>query len=327
MNSLVSVIIPVYNVEQYIDRCLETIVSQTYTNLEIILVDDGSMDSCPQKCDEWAKKDNRIKVTHKKNAGVGCARNTGLDIALGDYITFVDPDDYLSIDAIETMIKRITDDQSDLVIAQFMKVYSDSPPRLSAYTWMHDTVISKDEAMGMIGSKKQPIPVYLWSKLYRKQVFSGIRFNSLNCGEDVYILPHVIDQCKKISLTDDVVYFYFQRDTSIVHSKTKSQVLDSMSASLHVARFLLEHDFVEGACRFYYSVVIQSFQIKGDKDAERLVKDAFDSKERRLLKKGRDLSIIVSVLASKFPGVYGFLESVKKRLTMRAITKRNDANK
>ena len=92
---LVSVIIPIYNVEKYLDRCLKTIVGQTYNNLEIILIDDGSPDSCPQKCDGWAKKDSRIKVIHKKNGGVSSARNRGLDVATGEYISFIDPDDII----------------------------------------------------------------------------------------------------------------------------------------------------------------------------------------------------------------------------------------
>lgn len=113
MNSLVSVIIPVYNVEGYIDRCMESILSQTYANIEIILVDDGSPDSCPQKCDDWAKRDRRVKVIHKLNGGVSSARNAGLDASTGEFISFVDPDDYLSTDAIEVMLSRMLRDHSD----------------------------------------------------------------------------------------------------------------------------------------------------------------------------------------------------------------------
>jgi glycosyltransferase involved in cell wall biosynthesis len=98
---LVSVIVPVYNVEEYLDRCVESIINQTYQNIEIILVDDGSPDRCPQMCDAWAEKDNRIKVIHKKNAGLGMARNTGIEHALGEYICFFDSDDYIAVETIE----------------------------------------------------------------------------------------------------------------------------------------------------------------------------------------------------------------------------------
>ena len=113
----ITIIIPVYNVEKYIDRCIESIIRQTYRNLEIILVDDGSPDHCPQICDEYAKKDNRIKVVHKKNEGQGLARNDALNIASGDYVTFVDSDDFLAIDAIEKLTKASKDGLNISIIA------------------------------------------------------------------------------------------------------------------------------------------------------------------------------------------------------------------
>ena len=99
----VSIVVPVYNVEKYLDRCIESIVNQTYKNLEIILVDDGSTDSCPQMCDEWGLKDSRIKVVHKENAGLGMARNTGIDNALGEYIFFFGSDDYVDVTTVEKL--------------------------------------------------------------------------------------------------------------------------------------------------------------------------------------------------------------------------------
>ena len=108
--ALVSIIVPIFMVEEYLDECIQSIVSQTYSNLEIILVDDGSLDGCPQKCDEWARKDRRIRVIHKPNGGLSSARNAGLDIAKGDYIAFVDSDDYIIPDYVEVMYNRLCDD-------------------------------------------------------------------------------------------------------------------------------------------------------------------------------------------------------------------------
>lgn len=101
---LISVIVPIYNVESYLNRCVESIVNQTYQNLEIILVDDGSPDNCPQICDDWARKDSRIKVIHKENGGLSDARNAGMNIATGEYISFIDSDDYVALDFCETML-------------------------------------------------------------------------------------------------------------------------------------------------------------------------------------------------------------------------------
>ena len=110
--ALVSVIVPIFMVEEYLDECIQSIVGQTYSNLEIILVNDGSLDGCPQKCDEWARKDHRIRVIHKPNGGLSSARNAGLDIAKGEYIAFVDSDDYITPDYVEVMYNRLCDDDS-----------------------------------------------------------------------------------------------------------------------------------------------------------------------------------------------------------------------
>ena len=119
---LVSIVLPIYNVEKYLDRCIESVVRQTYKKIEIILVDDGSPDSCPQKCDDWAKRDGRIKVVHKKNAGLGYARNTGIENATGEYICFFDSDDYIALDTIEKAYNLATKEESDMVIFGFCYV-------------------------------------------------------------------------------------------------------------------------------------------------------------------------------------------------------------
>ena len=112
---VVSVVLPIYGVEKYLDRCITSIVNQTYSNLEIILVDDGSRDNCPQMCDDWAEKDSRIKVVHKANAGLGMARNTGIDNATGEYICFFDSDDYVALDTVEKAYALAKQESSDLV--------------------------------------------------------------------------------------------------------------------------------------------------------------------------------------------------------------------
>ena len=111
-HSLISVIVPIYKVQDYLKECIESIINQTYSDIEVILVDDGSPDRCPQMCDEWAKRDSRIRVVHKKNGGLSSARNAGLDVAKGEYISFVDSDDFICKDALENLYNRIKDDKS-----------------------------------------------------------------------------------------------------------------------------------------------------------------------------------------------------------------------
>ena len=124
IKGLVTVVLPVYNVEQYLDRCINSVVNQTYKNLEIILVDDESPDNCPKMCDEWAKMDSRIKVIHKKNQGLGYARNTGIDNATGEYIYFVDSDDYIALDTIELAYKAAVENNADIVTFGYNQVDS-----------------------------------------------------------------------------------------------------------------------------------------------------------------------------------------------------------
>ena len=121
----ISIIVPVYKTEQYLDRCVESIVNQTYNNLEIILVDDGSADNCPAMCDKWAEKDNRIKVIHKENGGVSSARNAGIDAASGEYIGFVDGDDWIDTDMYDFLMSHF-DDDTDIVRCSYRKVYENS---------------------------------------------------------------------------------------------------------------------------------------------------------------------------------------------------------
>ena len=126
MQPLISVIVPIYNVEKYLDRCVGSIINQTYKNLEIILVDDGSPDNCPQMCDDYAKKDSRIKVVHKENGGLSDARNAGMKVATGEYVSFIDSDDYISLDFYETLLETIVDNDSDIVECSVVKFYEDN---------------------------------------------------------------------------------------------------------------------------------------------------------------------------------------------------------
>lgn len=144
MDKLISVIVPIYNVEKYLTKCIESIINQTYENLEIILVDDGSPDNCPIICDEYAKRDSRVKVIHKKNGGLSDARNAGLDIATGEYIMFIDSDDFVEIDMMESMMNNMIDNNVDLVVCNIKYIYDNSEK--VKYN-QKDKVLDKYEAM------------------------------------------------------------------------------------------------------------------------------------------------------------------------------------
>ena len=165
---LISVIVPVYNVEKYLDKCIQSIVDQTYTNLEIILVDDGSPDNSGAICDEWAEKDNRIKVIHKANGGLSDARNAGLDIATGEYIAFVDSDDYIELDFYDKLYNVIKATNCDISICNLRKVYENNNVSVNNCDTFEITEYSTTEAMSALIDDK--IRQVVWNKLYKADI-------------------------------------------------------------------------------------------------------------------------------------------------------------
>ena len=163
---LISVIVPIYNVEKYLDRCVDSIINQTYKNLEIILVDDGSPDNCPQMCDDYAKKDSRIKVVHKENGGLSDARNVGMEVATGEYVSFIDSDDYISLDFYETLLETIVDNDSDIVECGVVKFYEDN----SFDKYSDDLKVTNyDTVDGLEGLiNENPFKQHVWNKLYNQ---------------------------------------------------------------------------------------------------------------------------------------------------------------
>lgn len=213
---LVSVIVPIYNVEKYLDRCVESIVNQSYSNLEIILVDDGSPDGCPQKCDTWAKKDNRITVVHQKNRGAAGARNTGIDIATGDFIGFVDPDDYIYPNMYEVMVNDAKLYAADLIIIGAEKVYDDGTKHYVG-PGVGTMVLSSSQAFQYIN-----LPGYFdiapWSKMGRSDLFKGLRFPvEEKTSEDYPVAFSLLARSKKIIYNSDPYYAYCQHAGTLSH--------------------------------------------------------------------------------------------------------------
>lgn len=215
MEHLISIIVPVYKVEKYLNRCIESIVAQTYKNLEIILVDDGSPDNCPKMCDSWAQRDERIKVIHKPNGGLSDARNAGLDIAKGDMIAFVDSDDYIDTKMYQIMMDAMQIHDADLVSCGRYIVSNQSMRRQrclrEAKTFDSVSAVRELLSDGVINEAS-------WDKLYKKKLFENIRFPVGEINEDVVIMPQILDQCKKIVHVGVPLYYYCQNEGSITKS-------------------------------------------------------------------------------------------------------------
>lgn len=217
MKPLVSVIVPVYNVEKYLDKCIESIVKQTYENLEIILVDDGSPDGCPQICDKWAVADERIKAVHKKNGGVSSARNAGLHIATGKYVGFVDGDDFIQKNMFEYLMTAIRSDRSQMSVCGY---------RLSGRTFCSDEnqVLTKHEAVSVLFNiKDRPdFEGFVWNKLY---VLDIIRKNKLDFSEDLSMCEdtlfnfNYLNHIESVSVISFCGYEYTFRKDSVMRLK------------------------------------------------------------------------------------------------------------
>lgn len=213
MHPLISVIVPIYKVESYLRQCVDSILAQTYTNLEIILVNDGSPDNCGAICDEYAAKDPRIKVIHKENGGLSDARNAGLDIATGDFYCFVDSDDYLPDHAVATLLELQATHDSDMVIAGFER-FSDKDGHVFFSTEADGVVThvyTREEAMKDFYRDG----CQAWAVLYKRHIHEDIRFPKGEINEDEAIIFHILDRCNQVVVTNRVVYCYRNREDSI----------------------------------------------------------------------------------------------------------------
>lgn len=222
----VSVIVPVYNVEKYLDRCVESIIKQTYENLEIILVNDGSTDSSGNMCDNYALNDKRIKVIHKKNGGLSSARNAGIDSASGDYYCFVDSDDWIANNMIETLLNLCDKYEAEISACTFQKmldsstqIESENSPEIKTYT-------SKEALANMFYSGSIG-----WSaayKLYRSDLFKNIRYPVGRLMEDMGTTYKLYDICNKVVFINLPMYFYYIRSGSITTTLSSKRAKDAI---------------------------------------------------------------------------------------------------
>lgn len=233
-NDLISVIIPVYNTEKYLDKCISSVVNQTYKNLEIILIDDGSLDKCPQICDKWAESDNRIKVIHKPNGGVSSAKNLGLDTANGKYIGFVDSDDWISPTMYEELIRLIKDNNADISCCGMVFEYNDAPCR---NVYENEFIFSSKEVLlnYILDNGITPEDA---NKLYNAELFNNIRFDrEVIYAEDFLINYHILKKSNCVAGTKKCLYHYLQNSGN---SSTTAIMTDARANSYKVFQSIVD---------------------------------------------------------------------------------------
>lgn len=270
-NELISVIVPCYNVEKYLDECISSIVNQTYNNLEIILVDDGSPDKCPKICDEWSQKDLRIKVIHKENGGLSSARNAGLDIAKGKYISFVDSDDFIEKDFIEFLYTNLIKHNGDISCCGYYHYFNSD---LKEIRHFKNVELSMDSCEGI---KKMNTIGYFgvgsWNKLYKNELFENTRFPVGKLSEDWFILYKLIHKANKIYYDSQPKYYYRQRFGSITRNIKINY--DCEEASKECLEFCIENyqEAVPSAIQSYVLACIGIYNtiLCSNKDKNKLI--------------------------------------------------------
>ena len=274
---LISIIIPIYKVEVYLDRCVQSVTDQTYRNLEIILVDDGSPDACGQICDRWAEKDSRIRVIHKENGGLSDARNAGLAIASGDMIAFLDSDDYLDVEFIRILYQHLTEGDADIAECATRLVDEDGNT-LRCRGSDTDRVIDKMEALRRL-VLEDGVYQTVWNKLYRAEVLDGILFEKGKYNEDDFWTYQVFDRIRKMALVSQPMYSYLQRRTSIMGNGYSLKRLDGLEARFLRMQYLQKYEELAALvqqkflfdCMWHYQCVLRSVSDTAQKKAQKSI--------------------------------------------------------
>ena len=237
-NERISIIIPVFNAEKYLERCLISVLNQSYSKLEIILINDGSTDNSPKICDYYAEKDTRIKVIHKTNAGPSLARKDGIEIASGDYISFVDADDYIDEDMYKIMFKEAIKG-FDIVECGYREVSTES--ELIRERKLRNTIISEGFNCALHYASQRNTTNFLWNKLYNIELFKDIKFLKLYAGEDSCILTQVFSKAKHVAIINDTLYNYVMTPESLCRQPFSEKKLDNIKAGEYMYDFYIEN--------------------------------------------------------------------------------------
>ena len=245
----ISIIVPVYKVERFLNACIDSILHQTFTDFELILVDDGSPDNCPALCDAAAKTDSRIRVVHQKNRGLSGARNAGLDTARGEWIAFVDSDDTITPDYCAKLYAAVQETGAKMAVCNYQQVDETLQPIKEQYLHVRREVI--DTAQALERSTLLPYMV-AWNKLYHRSIFAGLRFAEGKLNEDTMFISYAYEKAGKIANIPDALYLYRKVAGSIVNSKVTLRNLDRVEANYIVFECARRHGVTGSLCELYW---------------------------------------------------------------------------
>jgi len=314
METAISVIVPVYRVEKYLPACIDSILNQTFTDFELILVDDGSPDRCPEICDETAKRDARVRVIHQVNAGLSAARNAGIEAAHGAWLSFVDSDDYIAPHFCEKLYQTAQRTNADCVMCSVQNVDESGKLIDSALMRVADEVKTGREVLRKIG--RDDVTPYLtaWNKLYRRKLFNTLRYPAGRQNEDVFVFAELFCQVQRAACVAEPLYFYRKRMGSIMNSAVTLRNLDEMWAYVNCFEHLQQDDeestLKETEKRVFAKLTGVYYRVTEEDRHSNKMKQAKKAQwniAMRLMKQGKlsARALARTLLFQALPGVYG----------------------
>lgn len=314
METAISVIVPVYRVEKYLPACIDSILNQTFTDFELILVDDGSPDRCPEICDEVARRDARVRVIHQANAGLSAARNAGIEIAHGEWLGFVDSDDYIAPQFYEKLYQTAQRTDADCVMCSVQNVDESGKSIDSALMRVADEVKTGQEVLQKIG--RDDVTPYLtaWNKLYRRKLFNTLRYPAGRQNEDVFVFAELFCQVQRAVCVAEPLYFYRKRIGSIMNSVVTLRNLDEMWAYVNCFEHLQQDDeestLKETEKRVFAKLTGVYYRVTEEDRHSNKMKQAKKAQwniAMRLMKQGKlsARALARTLLFQALPGVYG----------------------
>ncbi|WP_285815958.1 glycosyltransferase family 2 protein [Thomasclavelia cocleata] len=313
---LISIIIPVYNVEKYLNRCVASVINQTYSNLEIILVDDGSTDSSYDLCKKLKKEDSRIVVIHKENGGLSEARNTGISVSTGNYIFFLDSDDYIKENTIEVLYETIKKDNTDLVLFDFIKILDTGEVIQDETNIKSYEIVDSKTLLNRIiyGQYWRYVPA--WNKLYKSDIWSDLYFPVGKLHEDEYIIHEVFNRCENVSIIPDKLLYYVQRSGSIMSNISDKNRIHITNALLERVYFYLSRNMTKQASVMFINMInkyickVNRNNYEEDSKLKKKIKKLY----KKIDKKSIDLKTRIKlILVIYFESFFLFILDVKSR--------------
>ena len=311
----ISVIVPIYGVEKYLPACIESILSQTFTDFELILVDDGSPDDCPRLCDEAAKRDARVRVIHQQNQGLSAARNAGIEIARGQWLSFVDSDDFVAPTFLQALHEAAVKAGADGAVCSIQLAGEEGKPiETPKTTRVPDGVTAGREILQKIGDPACMPYIIAVGKLWKRAVYQTLRYPVGRRNEDTFVFAELYDTAKTVAQVSEPLYDYRQRAGSIMHSAVTLRNLDEMWAFANCFEYLQQHGYAhilpDAEKRVFAKLTGVYYRVTKDErhsDAMKQAKKAQRDIAMRLQKQGQldPRSLARTLLFRALPGVYG----------------------